>query len=91
MKWLLTEKDKLQHLLAGLVFSQLLTLILSLCAKSVFCAAILSLIVSTVVAYGKELLYDRALGLGVYKSRDFMSSEVGVLYGILISLILLLI
>lgn len=90
MKWLLDEKDKLQHLLASIVFSQILTLALSFCAKTVFCAAILSLLISSVVAYGKELLYDKALGTEIYKSRGFMASEVGVIYGIVISLILLL-
>lgn len=90
MKWLFDDKEKLQHLLIGIVFSQILVLILSLCAKSIFCAAILSLIIASVVAYGKELLYDEALGLGVYRIRDFVASEIGVLYGIIISLIFLL-
>lgn len=90
MKWLFDDKEKLQHLLVGIVFSQILVLILSFCAKSIFCAAILSLIISSVVAYGKELLYDEVLGLGVYRIRDFVASEIGVLYGIIISLIFLL-
>ena len=90
MRWLFDDKEKIQHLLVGIVFSQILVLILSLCAKSIFCAAILSLIISSVVAYGKELLYDKALGLGAYRIRDFIASEIGVLYGIVISLLFLL-
>ena len=91
MWWFLTEKDKLQHVLAGIILSQILVLILSFCTISVYCPIILSFIISTGVSYGKELLYDKVLGHGVYNMRDFIASEIGVVYGLLISLILLLI
>jgi hypothetical protein len=91
MWWFLNEKDKLQHVLAGIVLSQVLVLILSFCTISIYYPLILSFIISTGVSYGKELLYDRVLGRGVYNMKDFIASEIGVLYGLLTSLILLLI
>lgn len=92
MKWLFTEKDKLQHLLCGIVISQVLVLILSLCTcmTSIFCPLILSLLISSAVAYGKEILYDKVLGLGVYNIKDFIASEIGVGFGIVVSLLFLL-
>lgn len=91
MKWLFTEKDKLQHLICGVVLSQVIVLILSLFSKcSAFCPVILSLLISSVVAYGKELLYDKILGHGVYNIKDFIASEIGIGYGIIISLLFLI-
>ncbi len=91
MWWFINEKDKLQHVLAGIVLSQVLVLILSFCTISIYCPLVLSFIISTGVSYGKELLYDKILGHGVYNMRDFIASEIGVLYGLLTSLILLLV
>lgn len=91
MWWFLNEKDKLQHVLAGVVLSQILVLIISFFTKSIYLPIILSLVVSTSVAYGKELLYDKVLGHGVYSMKDFIASEIGVLYGLLTSLIFLLV
>lgn len=91
MWWFINEKDKLQHVLAGIVLSQVLVLILSFCTISIYCPLVLSFIISTGVSYGKELLYDRVLGRGVYNMKDFIASEIGVLYGLLTSLILLIV
>lgn len=90
MRWIFKE-DKLLHVLAGIVLSQILVVILSFCTVSIYCPIVLSLVISSAVAYGKELLYDKALGRGVYEIRDFIASEIGIGFGLLISLILLLI
>ena len=90
MWWLINEKDKLKHILAGIIISQILVIIISLFTTSIIFPIILSTLISSIVAYGKELLFDKALGLGVYNIKDFIASEVGVCYGILISILFLL-
>ena len=91
MKWLFTEKDKLMNLLGGVVLSQLIVFILALFTTSIILPVIISFLVSSSVVYGKELLFDNnKLGLKVYKSRGFIASEIGVSYGIIISLLILL-
>ena len=88
--WWFTEKDKLQHLVCGIVLSQILVLIVSLFTCCIAMPLIVSAILSTVVAYGKELLYDKVLGHGVYSLRDFFATEIGIGYGIITSLLFLL-
>ena len=79
------------HLFCGIVMSQVLVLILSLfCTTSIICPLILSTIISSAVAYGKEILYDKVLGHGVYDIKDFIATEVGIGYGIITSLLFLL-
>ena len=90
MKWLLDEKDKLQHLIGGIILSQIIVLCLSIFTTSIWLPIIISTIISTVVAYGKELLYDKILRHGVYNTKDFIASEIGVGYGIITSLLYLL-
>ena len=88
--WIFKEHDKLLHLFCGIVMSQVLVLVLSICATSIVCPLILSTIISSAVAYGKELLYDKALGHGVYDIKDFIATEIGIGYGIITSLLFLL-
>lgn len=91
MWWFLNEKDKLQHVLAGIVGSQVLVILIQLfCNISIYCPIILSLIISSAVAYGKELLYDKILNKG-YSIKNFIASEIGIVYGLLTSLIIFLI
>lgn len=85
------EKDKLQHILVGIILSQILVLILSFCTISIYCPIVLSFIISSGVSFGKELLYDKILEHDVYNMKDFIASEIGVVYGLLTSLILLLV
>ncbi len=88
--WWFNEKDKLQHLLCGVVISQVIVLILSLFTSHIVLPFVVSLVISSALAYGKELLYDKVLGLGTYNIKDFIASEIGVGYGIIVSLIFLL-
>jgi hypothetical protein len=90
MKWLFTEKDKLLNLLGGIILSQLIVFILALFTTSIILPVIISLLVSSSVVYGRELLFDNKLGIKVYKSKSFIASEIGVIYGIIISLLILL-
>ena len=91
MKWLFTEKDKLLNLLGGIILSQLIVFILALFTTSIILPVIISLLVSSSVVYGRELLFDNnKLGIKVYKSKGFIASEIGVIYGIIISLLILL-
>ena len=89
MWWFLNEKEKLQCVLVGIVLSQVLVLILSFCTISIYCPIVLSFIISTGVCCGKELLYDKVLGRGEHSKKDFIAAEIGVIYGLLTYLILL--
>lgn len=89
MKWLI-ELDKLLHLVCGIIMSQCLVLALSPIMTNTFLPVLLSFIISSLVAYGKELVYDKALGHGTYEIKDFFATEIGIGYGTITSIIFLL-
>ena len=89
VKWLFTD-NKFHHILAGAVLSQVLVLILSLFTSSICLPIFMSLLISSMAAYGNELLIDGVLGLGKYSLKDFIASEIGVIYGVIVSLLFLL-
>ncbi len=90
MKWIFNDHNKLLQFFGGVIMSQVLVLAISICATSIICPLVLSTIISSAVAYGKELLYDKALGHGIYDIKDFLATEVGIGYGIITSLLFLL-
>lgn len=88
--WLFKQKDKLIHFIAGIMMSQVLVIFLSLFTNSIILPILVSIFVSSATAYGKEVLYDKALGLGSYEIKDFLATEIGIGYGAIISLLFLI-
>ena len=86
MRWLI-QKDKLLHLLAGIIMVQLLYVV----ADLIWCrmaALAFSLVVATSVMAAKEIWWDKILGRGVASGRDFLAGMIGIIYSVIIILFL---
>ena len=87
IKELFNQKDKLQHILAGIGITQVLYIILSIVLNP-YLGIIVSGIITTIVGYLKEWLWDRKLEKGTYNIKDFYATLIGIVYSIIILLLL---
>jgi len=79
------QKDKLQHMLVGIVISQIIA-ILCVLFLPIWTSLLISLAISTTVMYGKELVWDKWMKKGTYNIKDFYAGLIGIGYGVLTSL-----
>lgn len=82
------ESDKLLHLIAGIIITELISGIIFICFHPFYGGAIIGLAFAIIIGFVKEII-DKHLPNHVYNIKDFLYTAIGSIIGFLLTILII--